>query len=279
MTTLMGRQDASGGPRFADVMAAEWTKLRSVRSTPWSFAAMVALGVGFCVLATSLYTHNWAHLSAADRLDMRHDTIGLILQPGALYAQIAVCVLGALLMAGEYSTGMIDSSMLAVPRRAPVLLAKAAVFAIVTFVVTEIVALASFAIGSSVVRAHAPITLGQQHALRAIIGDGLVMALIGVFALSIGTIVRHTAAAITVILGLVLLVPLGVGFLPGTVGDAVSTYVPGGHAAQAILSSGYDSGSRDSVNLIGAWAGLAVTAGWSALTLAIAIVSPRRRDV
>ena len=115
--------------RFQDIALSEWTKIRSLRSTAWSFAALVVVSVGFSILATSIYTANWDHLSADDRVNMVEDPIGLILQPGAAWGQIAMCVLGVLLFAGEYSTGMIRATMLAVPRRTPVLAAKFAVLA------------------------------------------------------------------------------------------------------------------------------------------------------
>src|SRR5256885_4921473 len=140
--------------QFADVVTSEWPKLRSLRSTRWAFVAYIVLSIGFCVLATSLTTADWDHASAADRRETLADPIGLILQAGGVWGQIAICVLGVLLFAGEYSTGMIRASMLAVPRRTPVLAAKAAVFAAVTFAVAEVVAFASFFIGRAIISKH-----------------------------------------------------------------------------------------------------------------------------
>jgi ABC-2 type transport system permease protein len=122
------RQDR-GRVGFGHLLLAEWTKLRSLRSTIWSLAAMVALTLGITGLATALYMGQWDSLPPADRQHLLADPIGLILQPGASYGQIAVCVLGVMVIAGEYATGMIRTSLLAVPRRTPMLAAKATVFA------------------------------------------------------------------------------------------------------------------------------------------------------
>ena len=260
--------------QFGDVVASEWTKLRSLRSTTWAFVAYIVLSVGFCVLATSLTTANWAHASASDRRDTLTDPIGLILQPGAVWGQIAICVLGVMLFAGEYSTGMIRASMLAVPRRTPVLAAKAAVFAAVTFAVAEVVAFTSFFVGQAIIAKHVPVSLGDPGVLRAVIGTGLALAVVGLFAMSLGILVRHLAGAITLAIGLVTVLPTVASALPGRVGDYVKTYLPGGNSVGMIMSSGH---STDAV--VTPWQGFAIACGWTAIALALATVSLRRRDV
>jgi len=260
--------------RFPDVTASEWTKLRSLRSTTWSFVGYILLSVGMSILATSLYTGNWDHLSSDDRRSMVQDPIGLILQPGGLWGQIAICVLGVILFASEYSTGMVRASMLAVPRRTPVLAAKAVVFAAVTFAVAEVVAFTSFFIGQAIVSEHVSISLGDPGVLRAIVGTGLALALIGLFALSIGVIVRHLAGAITLVIVLVLVLPTIMSGLPGKLGDYLSTYVPGGTAVASIMSSG-----RASDSVVSPWQGFGIACAWTAVALTLAAVSLRRRDV
>lgn len=274
-SALQGKFDPTEPLRLRDVVAAEWTKIRSLRSTVWSFTAFVVGSVGFSMLATSLYTAKWDHLTTADRRQMIEDPIGLILQPGALWGQIALCVLGAMIFAGEYSTGMIRSSLLAVPRRTPVLLAKAAVLAGLTFAVAEIVAFTSFFAGQAVISKHVPISLGDPGVLRAVVGAGVYLAVTALFALSIGTIVRHVAGAITLVLALTLVLPTVSGVLPGRIGTYLADYIPGGHAGQMIMSSGHGS----STYILSPWQGLAVSCAWTVLTLSLAALSLSRRDV
>lgn len=260
--------------QFGDVVASEWTKLRSLRSTTWAFVAYIALSVGFCVLATSLTTANWQHASASDRRDALDDPIGLILQPGGVWGQIAICVLGVLLFAGEYSTGMVRASMLAVPRRAPVLAAKAAVFAAVTFAVAEVVAFASFFIGRAIIAKHVLVSLGDPGVLRAVLGTGLALAVIGLFAMSLGILVRHQAGAITLTIGVVTVLPTVLSGVPGRLGEYLKTYVPGGNAVGEIMSSGHNPDS-----VVSPWQGFAIACAWTAIALTLATVSLRRRDV
>lgn len=223
----LGQFDPAEPLRLRDVVAAEWTKMRSLRSTAWSFAAYVALSIGFSVLATALYTARWDHLQPVDRQQMVEDPIGLILQPGALWGQIALCVLGAMIVAAEYSTGMIRSGMLAVPRRTPVLFAKAGVLAGLTFVVAEIVAFTSFFAGRAIISKHVVVSLGDPGVLRAVVGAGVYLALTALFAVSIGTIVRHVAGAITLVLALMLVLPTVSGVPPGRGGTYLADYIPG----------------------------------------------------
>ncbi len=120
-----------------------------------------------------------------------------MLQPGAQFGQLAVCVLGVLLITSEYSTGMIKATMLAEPRRTPALLSKAATFAALIFVISEIVAVPTFFIGAAITHAHASVSIANATSIRAILAFGLYMSAMGIIALSVGTLVKHTAAGIS----------------------------------------------------------------------------------
>jgi ABC-2 type transport system permease protein len=257
---------------FGHLLLAEWTKLRSLRSTAWSLAVMVALTLGITGLATALYMGQWDSLPPADRQHLLADPTGLILQPGASYGQIAVCVLGVMVIAGEYATGMLRASLLAVPRRTPMLAAKAVVFAALVFVVAELIAFPSFFIGRANLRRHVPISLGDPGVLRAVVGLGLYLAVMGLFALAIGALVRHVAGAIACALGFVLVVSNLAGLLPGRLGEHVNAYLPG-NAGQLIMSSGHDPGA-----LLSPWQGFGVLCLWTALLLGAAAWQLQRRD-
>jgi ABC-2 type transport system permease protein len=265
------RQDR-GRVGFGHLLLAEWTKLRSLRSTLWSLAAMVALTLGITGLATALYMGQWDSLPPADRQHLLADPIGLILQPGASYGQIAVCVLGVMVIAGEYATGMIRTSLLAVPRRTPMLAAKATVFAALVFVVAELIAFPSFFLGRANLDRHVPVSLGDPGVLRAVVGLGLYLAGMGLFALAIGALVRHVAGAIACVLGLVLVVSNLTGLLPGRLGEYVNAYLPS-NAGQQLLSSGQDPGQ-----LLSPWQGFGVLCVWTALLLGAAAWQLQRRD-
>jgi len=257
---------------LGQLLLAEWTKLRSLRSTVWSLAVMVALTLGITGLATALYMGQWDSLPPADRQHLLADPIGLILQPGASYGQIAVCVLGVMVIAGEYASGMIRASLLAVPRRTPILAAKAAVFAALVFVVAELVAFPSFFLGQANLRRHVAISLGDPGVLRAVVGLGLYLAGMGLFALAIGALVRHVAGAIACALGFVLVVSNLTARFPGRLGEHVNAYLPG-NAGQQLLSSGHDPGA-----LLSPWQGFGVLCVWTTLLFGAAAWLLQRRD-
>ena len=267
--------DTSRAPRepgFPDLMRSEWTKIKSIRSTTWSLAIMAAVSIAMTITATSIYTSTWSTLDASTQAEFKSDTIGLILQPGAQFGQVAVCVLGVLLMASEYSTGMIRASMLAAPRRTPILAAKAAVFALLTFVVGELVALPSFFIGSAITSKHASTSITDPTTLRAVLAFGVFMSLMGLIALAVGTIVRHPAGAIAAVLGLQFVVPIVISLIPGSLGNDLAGALPAN--ATEMMSSGHNAS-----NTYSPLTSFAIIVAWTAVLMAGAWISIKRRDV
>ena len=153
VTPTRGPAEEAAGHRagFVNLMRAEWTKIRSVRSTVWTLVVFVVVCIGFTALISWLTETHWYGPKAPAR-DARaiSDPVGFILGTGIGLGQLAICVLGVLVITSEYSTGVIRASLLAVPRRIPVLAAKAMVFAVLLLVVTEIVAFCSFFVGSAI---------------------------------------------------------------------------------------------------------------------------------
>jgi ABC-2 type transport system permease protein len=150
----------------------------------------------------------------------------LILGTGVGLGQLAICVLGVLVITSEYSTGVIRASLLAVPRRIPVLAAKAVVFAVLLLIVTEIVAFCSFFVGSAILHAYVPVSLSGSGVTRAVAGAGLYLTVLGLLALAIGTMIRHTAGAISTIIGVVFVLPILSGLLPSSWGAHINAYLP-----------------------------------------------------
>lgn len=257
---------------FRRLLASEWTKLRSVRSTMWSLLMLVVVTLGFTVLVTTLTMSQWDKADAKDQAQIVADPVSFILGAGFQLGQLTVCVLGVLYIASEYSTGAIRATLLAVPKRTSMLAAKCVVFAATIFVVGEIVAFVAFFTGAAIVHKHAPVSLSDPGVLRAVIGAGLYLAVLGLFALAIGALVRHTAGGITGVIGFVLVLAPLAQLLPGSAGKHVHAYLPSeaGH-----LIGQATKGSDD---LLSPWQGFGVFCLWTAVLLGVAAWLLNRRD-
>jgi ABC-2 type transport system permease protein len=256
---------------FCRLVRAEWTKIRSVRSTVWSLGILVVAAIGLNTFITAAGMAGWNSLSAATKQGYLADPTGF-LAAALNIAQIPVCVLGAMVITSEYSTGMIRASVLAVPRRTPMLAAKAAVFAAVAFVAGTLVAFASFLSAQAIIRSHIPVSLSDPAVLRAVFGMGLYLAVLGLLGLAIGALVRHTAAALTVVVGVVVLSNLA-RTLPGVVGQHIAAYLPTN--AGLLITHAH----QEPADLFTPWQGFGVLCLWTALLLGAAAWSLGRRDV
>ena len=255
--------------RVTPVRAAksEWIKLISLRSSWITFAAAVVAVVGLGVLISYITNSHWTEMRAEERL--RFEPVARSLG-GINLAQLAIGVLGVLVVTGEYSTGMIRSSMMAVPRRLPVLAGKAVVFATATFVLMTASAFVAFLLGQAALGSHGT-TLGAPHALRAVIGVPLYLTVIALFAVGIGFIVRNTAGGIATLFGLLLVAP-GLGqLLPTSWQPHVLPYLPL-NAGAGVYSVQPEPG------MLSTWTGFAVLCAWAVVALLIGAVLLRRRD-
>ncbi|MGH9125703.1 MAG: ABC transporter permease [Acidimicrobiales bacterium] len=259
---------------FGSLLRSEWTKLRSVRSTIWSLLLLVILTIGLMALITIAVVASWNNTrgGGSGHTQIVADPVGFLFGTGFFIGQIPICVLGVLVMASEYSTGMIRSSLLAVPKRLPMLWAKCIVFATVVLVVGEATAFASFFLGSALLHSKVPVSIGDPDVLRAVIGAGLYLAVLALFSLAIGGIVRHTAGAITgAVIFVVVLAPLAQA-LPGSWGSHIHGYLPT-EAGSLIASTHQASGQ-----VLSSWEGFAVFCLWTAILLAVAAFLLDARD-
>jgi ABC-type transport system involved in multi-copper enzyme maturation permease subunit len=258
------------GVTFGRVLQSEWTKLRTLRSTLWSLLAAVVTMAALGPVVAAVQMSRWSHLSLEDRL--RFDSIDAGVG-GFHGAQLAIGVLGVLVITGEYATGMIRSSLMAVPRRLPVLWAKLAVFAAVTFALMLASSVVSFyAVQAIVTQHHEQVTLGATHALRAVIGTALFLTLLGVLAVGLGALVRNTAGGIASLVGLLFVLPGIVALLPASTADTVNPYLPL-NAGFAVATSTFEDSHH-----LAPWTGLAVFAAYAALAVGAGAVSLLRRD-
>jgi len=275
-------------------MVAEWTKLWSVRSTAWTLVGTGVAVVGLCALGTGT-------VSPSEIIDdpTRRSLIGVFL------GQLIFGVLGVLVMSAEYGTGTIRATLSAVPRRPVVLTAKVVVFGVVAVVVSEILTFSAFAMGQAILSAkHAAGTkaaaaqraqqlglkiphniqalltngsasLGQPGVLRAVIGAGLYLAVLGLLALGLPTIIRHTAGAISAFVGVVLVLPLIVEALPTGLSNALARYLP----ANIGLVMFSTNGALDRVaSAFSPWMGFALLVFYTVVTLVIGCWILVRRD-
>jgi ABC-2 type transport system permease protein len=264
---------ASRRPGFGNVLISEWTKIRSVRSTLWSLAAFVLVTVGFTALVTLLTAVNWTGPRAAQRnATIIADPVSFVLGAGLGLGQLALCVLGALLMTTEYSTGVIRASLLAVPRRLPMLAAKGVVFSVVVLVLGEIVVFGSFFVGSAIMHSHLNISLSEPGFARAVAGAGLYLTVLSLFALAIGGLIRHTAGAISTVIGVVFVLPILSGLLPGSWGAHINAYLP--VQAGQLISHAHQQAD----DLLSPWQGFGVFCLWTAVLLVLSAYLLDRRD-
>lgn len=251
---------------LVQAVRAEWSSFWSVRSTMWSLIVTAVLVLGISVLSTAT---RGAHDPIED-----FTRISLI---GILFAQLSLGVLAVLVMSTEYSTGSIRSTLAVMPRRPVVLVAKVLVFGTVAYVVTQVLAVVAFLVGQAfLARNGAHATLSDPGVVRALVGSAVYVLLLALMALGIATIVRHTAAAITVYVGVLLIVPLLVQAFPLGFVNAVSRYLPLNIGTVAI--SVRTPQRLNGTPLFGHWMGLAVLAAYALVALVAGGVLMARRD-
>ncbi|NUP52178.1 MAG: ABC transporter permease subunit [Catenulispora sp.] len=253
------------------VLTSEWIKFRSLRSSYWSLlvgcGAMIGLGLLFSMVITS----KWDTMSPLRRRDFDAITVPL---RGYFLGQLAVGVLGVMVVTGEYSTGMIRASLSAVPKRLPVLWAKATVFAVAVWLTTTATAFVCFFIGQGFFSGkHIQADLSTPGALRVVIGTGLYLTVVGLLGVGLGTVIRSTAGAIAALFATLLVLPvLGEVLNFTSWGDKVNPYLPS-NAGQALLAVHTEASGQ-----MRPWPGFALFAGYAVAVLAVAAYLLKRRD-
>lgn len=256
-------------PGIVSVARSEWTKIRSLRSTFWTFlvTAVLTIGLGalFCFGRTS------------GDVPIEADFNGAGFPFYAMFmGQLAIGVLGVLIITAEYSSGMIRTTFTAVPQRGTLLAVKATVFGLVTFVVSVLTTFVTFFVCQPILnRGAAPhgVSLTSPHALRIVIGAALYLTLCALFGVALGALLRSTAAAITGLAGTLFILPILMSFLPASWHRAaIAQWLPSNAGMQIIEKTTQPL-------QLSPWVGLAVFAGWVAVAFAGALVRLRQRDV
>ncbi|HEY3470362.1 MAG TPA: ABC transporter permease [Amycolatopsis sp.] len=253
------------------VLRSEWTKLWSLRSTWITLGLGLVFLVAFGLISAARYESSVGSGQPLDE-DFANATALSLSLFGTNFAQLALGVLGVLVTAGEYSTGMIRSTLTGVPRRLPVLWSKSAVYGAVALLAGVTGVFVAFAIGSGIVAATpAAMTLSHAGVVRSLLGAGLYLGLIGVLGVALGALLRSVAGGISVLVAVLMLIPGLISLLPASWQDDISPYLPS-NAGQSMFALTHDATSLSPT------AGLLVFLGWTVLLLGGAAYRLARSD-
>lgn len=263
---LPATEPRRGQYKLRGLFASEWTKLRTVRSTFWAIGLTVVSGVGVSILATAETRAHWKPTSEVGFDPAQTSLIGMA------FAQLIIGVLGVLVFSSEYGTGTIRATLTATPRRVGVLISKAAVFAALALIVSEAVSFASFFVGQAFLT-HPAIhaTLATREALRQVIGAGLYVTMLGLLGVAFGVIIRHTAGAISALVGVVLVLPVIASARPLSLETQLRRLLPDGIGAA--LTSAHPNPTA-----LSPWVGFGVLCAYVAGLLVIGGALLLRRD-
>ena len=267
-TTTPSTGTGSTGLRVTQVrvLLSEWTKFRSLRSTVSTLLIAVVVMIGLGAMFAAITA------SQATGFEPGATAISTSLT-GTFFAQLAVGVLGVLLITGEYSTGMIRSSLTVVPSRLPMLWGKLAVFAGTVFLTMLAASFTSFFVGQALLSGHhLDASLSDPGALRAVFGAALYLTVAGLTATAIGALLRNTAGAITTFVAVFFVIPPLTNLLPTSLTDHFVQYLPSN--AGAVLLDG----TFGVANPLTPWTGFTVMCGYAVVLIGLAAWRLRRVD-
>ena len=267
-----GDSGATGSPTvhnqtLIDVIASEWLKIRTVQSTWWALAATFVFTVAFGALLT------WGVASTTDLQEIGSiDALSTSLA-GMLFGELALVVFGVLFITAEYSTGGIRATLVSVPSRIRVMVAKTVVTAVVALVVSTMTVFVSFFIGQALLAGEGlSVGLGDTNVLRAVVGSALYLTCVALFSLGIGLVVRSSGGGITAAIAALIILPSLSGLLPGQWGQNIGKFITTNAGRQVTL---VETGAGS----LSPWVGYGVFLGWAAALLVVGTILLRRRDV
>ncbi|WP_171118043.1 MULTISPECIES: ABC transporter permease [Streptomyces] len=250
------------------VIRSEWTKIRSVASTVWTLSLAVVVTIALGMLISALSKNEFDNLDEAGRLSFDPTFISFA---GMSLGQLAMIVFGVLVVSNEYSTGMIRTSLAAVPQRGTFLFSKIAVAALLALVVGLATSFAAFFLGQAML-GDLRADLGDPGVLRAVIGGGLYMTLIAMFSMGVAAMLRSPMLSLGILMPFFFLISSILGNVSAT--KKVGQYLPdqaGSKIMQVVTPVGEDTP-------YGAWGGLGIMALWVIAALVGGYVTLRKRD-
>ena len=256
---------------FREAMDSEFAKIRSVRSTFWTLLISLLVSVGISVLIAAVTSANWDSIDASSRATMDMSSV----VAGVYFGVLVTGVLGTLVVSTEYGTGMMRTSLTAFPRRGTLFAAKATVLTLLVLLVGLIIAFASYALASPFYTKHGvDLSLSQGSNLRALFAVPVYLTLIALMGFGLGFLLRHTAAAISGLVGLLFVIPIITNFLPGTTGKDINKIVPSNAGGAMMITHASTSGTPP-LSPIG---GLIALLIWTAVIIVPALALFRHRD-
>ncbi|MEU8571392.1 ABC transporter permease [Streptomyces pathocidini] len=250
------------------VLQSEWTKIRSVQSTIWTLALAVVVTLALGALISIVTRNTFDDMPTQDRLFFDPTFVSFA---GMGLGQLAMIVFGVLVVSNEYSTGMIRSSLAAVPRRGTFLFSKIAVAALLALVIGMITSFGAFFLGQALLGEHRA-SIGDQGVLRAVFGGGLYMALIAVFSMGIAAMLRSPMLSLGILMPFFFIISNILGNVDAT--RKVGQYLPdqaGSKVMQVITRP-------DNSAPYGPWGGLAIMAAWVVAALIGGYLVIKNRD-
>jgi len=248
------------------VVLSEWTKFRSLRSTVYTLLVAVVLMVGLSAMFAAITASQATGFGPGTNATSTSLT-------GTFFAQLAIGVLGVLLISGEYSTGMIRASLTVVPRRLPMFWAKLAVFAGSVFLITSIASFTSFFAGQALLSGGGlNVSLAEPGALRSVLGAALYLTVAGMTGVALGALLRNTAAAITIFVAVYFVIPPMTNLLPTSWTDHFVQYLPSNAGAMML------DGTYGVANPLAPWTGFAVMSACALVLIGFAASRLHRVD-
>lgn len=256
---------------FPEAMDSEYAKIRSVRSTWWTLLISLVVSVGISFLIAAVTSANWNSINPADRASMDMSAV----VSGVYFGVLVTGVLGVLVVATEYSTGMMRTALTAFPRRGTLFAAKAVVLTGVVLLLGLIIAFASYGLAEPFYSRHG-VQLSLTHAanVRALLAVPVYLTLVALIGLALGFLLRHTAAAISSLVGLMFVIPIITNFLPGSIGKDVNKIVPS-NAGTAMMTTRQAVNGNPHLTPLAGFIALLI---WTAVLLVPAVLLFRERD-
>ncbi|QSB21969.1 ABC transporter permease [Curtobacterium sp. 24E2] len=279
-TTPSTRMHGATRLSFPHLVRSEWIKLRSIRSTFWCYAILVLVTIGMAALVGANTN------SGGDQMprDIANGTLVNVNTVGVLLSSLVVGVLGVLIITGEYGTGQVRSTFTADPRRTGVILAKAVVLAVTTFVVSAVATWIGVLISLPLLAGNGvEPEIGNPAVFLPILGSSVYLTLLALLAYGIGLLVRSSAGGIAITLGILLVLPVVLSLMAGLMNLEwpvnIMKFLPD-QAGSQLFAYSYDGqeASQDDIVLNG-WGGFGVLAAEVLVVGALALTVARRRDV
>ncbi|OEV00288.1 ABC transporter [Streptomyces qinglanensis] len=249
------------------VLKSEWTKVRSVRSTVWTLATALLVSVGLGALICGVTASTFDDMSGSERMtfDATYTSFA-----GMGIGQLAMIAFGVLIVSAEYSTGMIRNSLAAVPQRGTFLWSKVLIAGALVLVVGMVTSFCAFFLGQALLGSHG-VGIGDAGVLRAVVGGGLYMALIAMFAVGITFVLRSPLLAFAILMPFFFLISNILGNVEAT--KKIGQYLPD-QAGTTVMAVVPDTLNRP----YGPWEGLLIMVAWTAAALLAGFLVLKKRD-